>query len=240
MGSFRFFNDPKEYGDWQFDLFTRSGGFDSKVEQEIQQRGTKFAKDHAKVLCGTVDQPSAVGRGVEKFWGRGFCRPRMWAQYGAYHKGACLIFDKAALSAAIRTSKPAESLFWEGPITYKNTPRVYTLYDSPFMIDYDDVCANGLQRAVSDHVVKNRVTLFFEKAADWRDEQEYRWLIWDNSHEAISIDFGDALKGVVVGCDFDAMEYKPLQALCSEHKVLVKRMTWLNGSPDLEHRVPIE
>jgi hypothetical protein len=49
-----------------------------------------------------MDDESAVGRGVNNIWGRGFSRPRMWQQYGDNYRGVCMIFDRAALQRALR------------------------------------------------------------------------------------------------------------------------------------------
>ena len=111
MSSFKELNDPKEFADWRFDLFTREGrgGFDKSIEHEIDTSATIFAKSHAKVLCATLDNESALGRGVNNIWGRGYSRPRMWQQYGDNYQGVCMIFDRAALQRAIEASVPSGS-----------------------------------------------------------------------------------------------------------------------------------
>jgi len=127
-----------------------------------------------------------------------------------------------------------------GRVNYSNTPRVFKLgldYH-PFMIDYDRVCAVGLQRAVFEHALKHHERLFFEKALDWQSEAEYRWLIWDNTHAEHFFDFGDALKGLVAGPHFDMAQWEELQDLCAVDKVLVPQIIWRNGSPDMVFRIP--
>ena len=40
-----------------------------------------------------MDDESAVGRGVNNIWGRGFSGPGMWQQYGDNYRGVCMIFE---------------------------------------------------------------------------------------------------------------------------------------------------
>ncbi|WP_458179926.1 DUF2971 domain-containing protein [Bradyrhizobium sp. 14AA] len=39
--------------------------------------------------------------GVNHIWSRGFCRPRMWQQYGDNYRGVCMVYDRQALDDAI-------------------------------------------------------------------------------------------------------------------------------------------
>jgi hypothetical protein len=69
-----------------------------------------LAKNFAKVLCATLDDEAALDReNINNIWGRGFSRPRMWQQYAENYCGACMVFDRAALDAAIRSSVPKGS-----------------------------------------------------------------------------------------------------------------------------------
>jgi hypothetical protein len=237
MSSFLKLNDPKESGALFFSLHTRQRGVDLPMLNEVSQSATKFARAHAKALCLTLDHDSAAEFGnLEAMWGRGFSRPRMWAQYADNHRGACLIFDRAALEHAIVASKPPASQLWDGPVQYCNPPRIPTAaLGQVDMLDYDRVIEVGLERAVFEHITTHRQAIFFQKALDWRDELEHRWIIWDNEYSSHSVEFGDALKGVVVGCDFDVTTYRALCDACAEHQILVRRMAWRNGAPDIEH-----
>ena len=148
-----------------------------------------------------------------------------------------MIFDKLALVEAITAAVPTGSKLMDGLITYKDTPKLrYVDQANPFLLDYDLVRRLGLQEAVAKHVLKHHRSLFFEKASDWRDEREYRWVLWDNTLDHHKINFGSALKGVVVGSEFPPAVWRLMQDRCAEHRVLVKKMTWRNGAPELEHQ----
>jgi Protein of unknown function (DUF2971) len=239
MSPFAELNDPKESNNWRFDLASSDSrqGFDPNVEREIEESGTVFAKGHAKVLCVTLDDASAVGMGVENIWGRGFSRPRMWQQYGENYRGVCMIFDRVALDRIVQAARPEGPVLMAGRVIYGNTPRVFrlSLADHPFMLDYDSVVAAGLQQAVFEHVIRHRDRLFFEKAIDWQSEKERRWVIWDNTHSELFLDIGDALKGVIVGSEFsnDVALQEEFQDLCASDKILVYQLHWRNGSPDI-------
>lgn len=240
MSSFTRMNDPKETADWKFDLWLGDHKLDESLRLEIEESGTKFAKDHAKLLCTTEDADAALERGVNKIWGRGFSRPRMWQQYADNHRGVCMIFDRAALHQAILASRPSQSRLIYGPVYYNNTPRTSYMRPTlnPFMLDYGRVLAVGLQQAVAEHTKQHFPTFFFEKALDWQSEKEYRWIIWDNELPQLEFDFGDALKGLVAGPAFDADQWEELQDLCAADKVLMTQIYWLNGSPEMKFRLP--
>jgi Protein of unknown function (DUF2971) len=233
MSTFSKLNDPKESGLLHLNLWTRRRDTKLPMLDEISRSATEFAKAHAKALCVTLDHGSAVGAGnLEATWGRGFAHPRMWAQYADNHRGACLIFDRAALHRAIKPSVPADSHFWHGCVHYKNPSRIpVAALGQPEMLDYDRVNDAGFERAIFEHISVHRELFFFQKALDWRDELEYRWIIWDNKHSGHCVDFGDALKGVVVGSDYDVTNYNELRNVCAKHRILVRRMNWHNGAP---------
>jgi hypothetical protein len=236
MSSLTRLNDPKEYAEWQFDLWTHGRELNKAMEHEIDQKASARAKDCAKALCATMDDESAVGpRGnINSIWGRGFCRPRMWQQYGENYQGACMIFDRVALNNEIHSSKPEGSSITFGPVHYTNPSRLKTLgLGHPFTIDYDRVIEVGLRRAVLEHASKHHQVLFFQKSCDWQSEKEYRWLVWDNVHSKHDFEFGDSLKGILVGSNIEQKKLDKLLNLCAVHKIIVHQLIWRNGSPSI-------
>lgn len=225
-------NDPKEFGNWNFG-FAASSSFGNVNFEDLERQATAHAKDYAKVLCVTLDDPAALNRGdVNSVWGRGFSRPRMWQQYADNYRGACMVFDRDLLDKAIREVVPKGSKLIASRVHYTNTPRIFTnhLVLNPFMLNYDRVKSVGMVQAMTEHAEIHWRALFFDKALDWQSEKEYRWLIWDTEHPAIVFDFHDALKAVVVGETFERLD--DLHTLCTPLKVPVWEMRWKNGSPE--------
>jgi DUF2971 family protein len=225
-------NDPKEFADWHFG-FAASNSFDADTNwPELERQATAHAKNFAKVLCTTLDDSTALNRGdVNSVWGRGFSRPRMWQQYSENYCGACMVFDRATLDAAVRASGSGSKLFVDRA-RYANAPRVFKNHPllNPFMLNYDRIKSVGMARAMTEHAELHWQALFFDKALDWQTEKEFRWLIWDTEHKAIVFDFRDALKAVVVGETFARLD--DLHDLCAPLKVPVWEMRWKNGSPE--------
>ncbi|WP_411800844.1 DUF2971 domain-containing protein [Aeromonas caviae] len=54
-------------------------------------------KEKTSLICFTKDKILS-GNHLEDMPLRGFCKPRMWAQYAGNHSGVCLIFDESLFS----------------------------------------------------------------------------------------------------------------------------------------------
>ncbi|OKO69943.1 DUF2971 domain-containing protein [Bradyrhizobium sp. NAS96.2] len=225
-------NDPKEFARWHFG-FMSAADFGEINWPDLEEQATAYAKNFAKVLCTTLDDSTALDRGdVNSVWGRGFSRPRMWQQYAENYCGACMVFDRAALDAAIRATVPKGSKLFVDRVRYANTPRIGRNHPllNPFVLNYDRIKSLGMARAMTEHAEIHWQALFFDKALDWQTEQEYRWLVWDTEHKEIIFDFSDAMKAVVIGETFPRLN--DLHDLCEPLKVPVWEMRWKNGSPE--------
>ncbi|HEU5399706.1 MAG TPA: hypothetical protein VFU86_00030, partial [Terriglobales bacterium] len=77
-------NDPFEYKTWEFG-FGAVADLEGLDYERDQKKASEIAKRNSRVLCATMDDVSAVGAGIDKIYGRGFCRSRMWAQYAEKH-----------------------------------------------------------------------------------------------------------------------------------------------------------
>ncbi len=228
-------NDPKEFADWRFGFAARRNFLPDQNWPDLEQQASAYAKNFAKVFCATLDDDSALDReNVNNIWGRGFSRPRMWQQYADDYRGVCMVFDRAALGAAIRSSVPEGSLHIADRVKYSNTPRVFVMHPSlnPFMLDYDRMNAVGLRQAMTEHIGLHREMLFFHKASDWQTEKEYRWLVWDTEHKDIIFKFGEALKAIVVGLKPSQEYLHKLHDACARVSVPVWELRWSNGAPE--------
>ncbi len=88
-------------------------------------------------------------------------------------------------------------------MTYRNASQAPSWNNNPFVVDYDTICRHGLNTAVRELIERRWQGLFFEKARDWADEKEFRWVVWDTKHEEHFVPLEDSLRGVVVGPNFD-------------------------------------
>jgi hypothetical protein len=239
MNPFAETNDPKESKDWIFGQWTEHS-FDGVTDghfKQIECDATVMAKAQTKLLCMTMDDALAVGFNIDGIWYRGFCRPRMWAQYGARHTGACLIFDKDQLSEAVKLSVGRSGEVFSGEVQYCDRPIVRSISDRPYILDFDMIKRSGVSNTVSQHIAEHRRELFFEKAVDWRDEREFRWIASGIADRYLHIEFGRALKGVIVGGDFDEGKGPRLWAYSRDQNWELGQLHWKNSVPEVEPRV---
>jgi hypothetical protein len=241
MSPFTAVNDPWEAKHW-FAEVVLNPDEDRAAHEFMVQTASPALKGESKLLCFTRDAPeAAVDPSVPNdfdfgtVWHRGFCRPRMWAQYAStkgVSDGICLVFDAALLEAALAEhlseSSPA-AIFRKGDISYRNR----VTYPSPeFTFDYDRIKSLGLKTAITEHLEVHWLSLFFTKATDWRDEREFRFFVANVSTDYITFPFKDALKALVVGPDFAERQVAHLIDLCERSfGIRPSQLFWQNGYP---------
>ncbi len=125
MSPFTETKDPRENKDWVFGLGTAqqqgfAGAPIEETETIMRGRATKLAKSTCKLLCFTEDEEQGVPGGIGAIYARGFCHPRMWAQYAEAYTGVCMIFDREQLRNAIRRSLESTSLV-RSPLRFLRT-----------------------------------------------------------------------------------------------------------------------
>lgn len=239
MSPFAKMNDPRENKDWVFNVHTQRpqgfAGIPFAVTDDImRKRATAIAKDRCKLASFAEDNEAAVpgGIGNNTIYARGFCRARMWSQYGDEYAGVCLLFDRHKLHQAIERSLHADSILFHGAVAYRNKPQAQPWVNNPFTIDFDSAQSQGLEATVGHHVQRYWRELFFEKCEDWSNEREFRWLIWGGIGGPHYVPFADSLKAIVVGHRFDRARFgHTLTEYCKEHDINAIELQWQNGVP---------
>ena len=214
-------NDPREYIDWGV---TVTGGSD-KMEPFWQAVALvkENRKGKTKVLCLTMDDSKHQRFGLMR---RGFARSRMWAQYGGNHAGMCLVFDKKVLEAEIGKTVISTEDCYFGPV-------VYTDQDFGIELNFDPTRETeaDIQRVVDLYIRKNIRSLFFTKHLDWRDEMEYRAMVYDDKKEAVFSSITNCLKGIVLGHKFPAADIPLVQEYGRKYGSKVGQLQWPDGIP---------
>lgn len=224
--------DPRESKEWSFTLWTSTtlNGVDIAATDDEM---THLVKSTCKVLCMSIDGEISGPFNPAMVWERGFCRPRMWDQYAEHHRGLCFIFDRTKLDEALRKSTSSDALVIDGRVAYQN--RWHTESEA-FTINMDVVKRIGMVRYVEEHVRTHVQHLFFEKATDWAAENEYRWVIWNKVEGAHDFEYGDSLRGIIVGPDF--AQKSEIVAAAKEHNCPLGQIHWKTGIPEV-HLVDI-
>ncbi len=238
MSPFTTVNDPWEAKHWFAEAVLNSGE-DRTAHDFMVRTASPALKGESKLLCFTRDAPEAAidpsastDFDFGTIWHRGFCRPRMWAQYAStkgVSDGVCLVFDAALLEAALTAALQPGAIFRKGDIRYRNR----VSHPTPeFTFDYDRIKSFGLKAAISEHLEVHWQSLFFTKATDWRDEREFRYFVANVTTDYVTFSFKDALKAVVVGPDFPEDQVAHLIDMCDRSfGIRPSQLFWQNGYP---------
>lgn len=238
IGTFRKTNDPKESKDWKFNFGL--GHLDPPIGEttEAGESISKEIKSKAKVLCFSKDKNFVDVNPLDEIFSRGFAKPRMWAHYGDGHKGVCLVFNKNILFRQITFQfDDGNADIYSGSVTYVNRSIAEDIYRSAYTINYPYFKKVGLEEYVHRHIYTHYPRLFFEKSLDWQDEDEFRWLIVNDSDEDLYLDYGNALEGIVFGEYTAEEDIGAVVKLSKEHGVRFEKMEWKNCTPWLSFRL---
>lgn len=187
-------------------------GKDIEVPSDFQKR---FG-----VLCFTQQKPE-----ITNIFDYGFAKPRMWAQYGEMHSGICLIFDQQEFETEF---KKLECYKYSGPINYNLGSDEFTPAQE---IDINKISKNELETQSVNYCKDNIENFYFLKSQDWKEENEYRYLIEKDADSSINIDINNSLKGIVVS-QFFPEELEPVISNEAEEKdIYFYRLEWINGIP---------
>ncbi len=160
---------------------------EAKAVLPLRYRSASFCSN--RMPC--VDEPFMHDR-------YGFAFPRMWATYGANHKGVCLVFYLPELRKAFTEFTDKNHLI-EGSVRYMSDNELVwqAALNKPLAIPNP---VTDLEH-IHNHIVKRSDYFFFRKQFDWRDECEYRFIYYgqENAGASVDINFGSSLVGMAVG-----------------------------------------
>ena len=239
MGRYEDMNDPREAKEWVADsLALPAGGVglaSLAAQHEVDDEVDRVLHRAARLACFTRDG-SDPGDGT--LFHRGWARSALWDRYAEKHKGACFVFDLAAVAEAVNEAVPLRdgNIFAVGNVEYR---------DEPLSIPLDGAYGSReeVREALSDRAVSGKAIgdLYLVKNTDWASEREWRIvsLLWDVEDALISqplyVPFRDSLVAVVLG------EGHPSPRLLQDAVVgrrsgppQFARCTWRAGAPRLE------
>jgi Protein of unknown function (DUF2971) len=233
MNPLALMNDPRESKQWKFNISSPNDFEEppSDVTQRWFQKIQVAMTNWPKLYCVSMDDPRYIGSPYSEF-GRGFLKPRMWAQYGDNHKGVCLVFDKALLNDAISKAGCDEAI--NGKVYYDfvgdiaRVPTYFMLKDS----DHVDFDLPKLQQRGEDEIFDQMKAvsslIFFAKHQDWAAENEYRWIVIRKDDQPIDFPFKNSLVGVVIGQDAEPDSEAEIVNLGNKFGIPVVKYYWSN------------
>jgi len=233
FNSFNEVNDPREYKAWDIAAFVRSDlNLSPQQYEEISRNISNTLKANAKLVCFSCDKDEAIGQWQpEALLNRGFAKPSMWHHYGNKHVGACLMFDRNRLAEAFRKQLNSSRLIG-GKITYSNDGIMPNILKDPFITNLVHVRgAEYYISAISAHLNSWFPDLFLRKLVDWQNEDEYRWIYFDDHPQPIYVAFEGALQAIVIGEGVAESQHEDILRYCVKYHAEVANLNWRNGYP---------
>lgn len=241
FGPYNRTNDPKESKNWQFDFGTNEerdlGKYSMKALSEHLSSGLKRK---TKLACFSMDSTPLTGNHLNDIYKRGFCKPRMWAQYAENHTGVCLVFDFKKLSKLVALAAD-KSLLLSGPVEYVNRNMLRRLNspdDQQYVINIDYLEQVGKDEYIRAHLATHYHRLFFEKMLDWRDESEWRYVVFSESDDDLIVDIENSLTGIIFG---ENTQEETIEGIMKDTAKLGLRymgLKWKNCSPWYDYANP--
>jgi Protein of unknown function (DUF2971) len=233
LGPYTKTNDPKETKSWQFSLGTNGDRDLGKYNgEQLSASLSSELKARARLLCFSMDREPITGHHLTDIFNRGYCKPRMWAQYADRHAGLCFIFDRERLTTLIEKQVGGSCLLRSGPVKYIDRGIARDLYrDQQYMINVDELEIDGLALYAARHLRTHWQKLFFEKMTDWRDECEWRYVAFANSDTDLYVACEQALDGIVFGEETPSATIQAAIDATAGQGVRYIGLKWKNCSP---------
>lgn len=197
---------------------------------KINEEANKLLTYDCKLICFSRDNSKLFKADYpDHIYYRGYCRPRMWAQYADNHRGFCFVFDKKELNKQIYNSLNNKGKIIKGNVQYSNVLDAFRKKIKH--LDFSKIKEYGLRIYLEDYHLKLFAKeIFFKKALDWRDELEYRWVLISNeAEEYIYFPFGNALKEIYVGINFPKVYEELLYKLNDKYQTKMYRIVIHDG-----------
>lgn len=216
-------NDPLEFASLTHvgTSVAGSNGF-----KEALKHGNKLEniRNKVKLLCLCQD----FNNGTQYPFYKGYCKPRMWSQYGEKHKGICIVFSKERLLELIEAKYPNNCLYDD--VTYDN--KLIKLKKA-LVIDESEI-----ETTAEERLKKHASGYIFSKLEDYRDENEFRIALFSenyNKTDSVYIDILDHVEAIIVGDLFPDVYLPSIKKLSTEQNFEIFRLWWTNGHPILEN-----
>lgn len=226
-------NDPYEKYNFVF-----SGSYscvDKPEKNKMNFLTTSFwisnaLKEGVQTICFAEDikTENIVGQQLYNI-GRGFAKPRMWAQYAENFMGICLLFNKDKLLRIVDEELQSVEISHAKIHYYREEEFIWKVSHATNINESEMQLTNEvlLDKKIND----NRQLFFFSKHIDWKDENEYRLLIRNFSDEYVYVNIDGTLEKIIVGMDTDETKVE-LVKKCVEkfiYEPMIQRIEFWDG-----------
>ena len=232
LSSYTNTNDPKEAKEWFFIPGTNENRDLSKYTPEyLSNIMNPVLKGGSKVLCFSTDREEKENF-LRDMHNRGYCKPRMWAQYGGNHSGVCLIFDSNRFYDLFHR-KFSDKTYRADFVTYRDRNIAEIQMEPAFIVAVDHLEKRGKVDYAYDHLLQYQKRLFFEKASDWSNENEYRFVVFE-CYKELFFEYRNSLRGILFGQYCTEDHIKKIVEMTRSMGIQYQKLRWRNCSPWFE------
>lgn len=227
-------NDPKESRNWQFEIGTNNNVDLSKYSMDKLSKWLSYElKAHTNLACFSKDQPDLTGDNFSDLFKRGYVKPRMWAQYANNHNGVCIVIDKSKFIKEVKRQVNSQDEVVYGDVAYVDVspmPNHNALKPQPFVINIDTLESFGRKEYVLRHLSTYYKELFFQKLQDWKDESEWRCIVFTSDANDIYIKLKHSFVGIIYGNNLKNDDIRQLMSLSEEYELEHLGLKWKNST----------
>ncbi len=232
LGRFDRTNDPKESREWEFSLCLgeekRKGpsGLD-----EISKELSYELKARTKLACFSCDIGPLTGDQTKDILLRGYSLPRMWAQYGENHTGVCLVFDRDKLENQILSQFGEDASIHASKVFYRDRSFLESLDDPAFTINGPLLWEVGMKKYGRLHREQYFHRFYLEKACDWQNEREFRFILFSDHNRDLFVYYGDSLVGLMFGDSVGKENFHEILGITDSLNIDRMGLKWSNSCP---------
>jgi hypothetical protein len=227
LGTFSNTNDPLEYN-------KRFLAIQKQINsnQQVTEKGWEVKKLLEQIMLKNTYFLSTCKNSYKKnkISNCGYLKSRMWSQYGDNHEGFCFVFSKAKLVSEIESRYPNKEYYIRNKnITYYSS--IDSLYETT-VIDADKIGNKVITNYSISYIREHSNKLFFMKQDDYRDENEYRFIVIDKKIRNgidVVIPLENILKAVIVGDKFNKAYNPCLEQICVSMNTAILKLKWYSN-----------
>jgi len=183
MGQFSNTNDPYENQLFQFDPENWTYPDNDILKYfDLKSKLNHIVRENARMICFSIDDTTWISV-------YGYRSSGMWAHYGNKHKGVCVVLDRNRF-----VNENRKWIDLVGRVKYTNELRKPEI--NLTNINTID------EKTVQNTVKELRQAIFFSKLKDWRYENEYRVVNYNNPLVKFC-SIKDSLVGIILGTRVD-------------------------------------
>jgi len=239
LSSLKDTNDPREY---KFHLLSIhwSGWSEEDKMFDLQSKAIsvidRILKYECRVMCFcTNNKPTLVlsdGSSIEDehICSEGWSKSRMWSQYGQNHYGICLVLSKKELERVLSEKESQIRAYLANYVKYSQK---YGFDWEAIALDGNRLESEGVEEYSFNHVMENSEELFFRKHIDYRDEAEFRVVVFDPNKKLEYLDISSLIKCVIVGDRTHKAYISLINKMCSDINIESRRVYWDKGKSHL-------